>query len=153
MGWNKPAHSEALEASEEGKTMLITFKSKLDNTTPWDVVQDITALVSADIYNGNVYAAQTWARGSRVRFTLKTRDSDAFGSRRSWSGRRMKKASWEAFRDVLRAILKAHPDAVIRTSMATYRGLEGFESTYRSTAYKNIGSMMSPTTMPDQTVY
>jgi hypothetical protein len=49
----------------------------------------------------------------------------------------------------MRALFAIDPHARLRTGMAFYDGAEGFEATYPATAYKNIGSMMAPATMPD----
>jgi hypothetical protein len=46
----------------------------------------------------------------------------------------------------------AHPDAVARTQLATYRGLAGFLEKYPGTADRNIGSQRDPVTMPGLTV-
>lgn len=96
---------------------------------------------------GNLYAAITWERGRRVRFTIETRDAYKRGSRRSAAGRHMRKASWEAHRDVLTALFDADPDAVVRTGFATYRGRKHFHNTFEGTAQHNVGSMMQPVTI------
>lgn len=101
---------------------------------------------------GNVYCAITWARGRRVRFTLETRDAYKHGSRKAASGRHMRKASWEAHRDVMAALFKLDPDAVIRTALATYRGKADFERQYPTTAHANRGSRMNPVTIRSTTV-
>lgn len=133
--------------------MLITFrKGAILGMGPWHTVRLICDHVSAETYNGNVYASETWTKGNRCRFTLETKDSRAFGSRTSWSGRHMRKASWQAHWDVLEAIFQQHPDAIVRTSMATYDGYKGFLANAPATAEKNIGSRMQPATMPDCTV-
>lgn len=101
---------------------------------------------------GNLFAGITWTNGRRVRFTIQTRDPDAKGSRRSAGGRRMRKASWEAHRDVMRALLKADKDATIRTGFATYRGLVNFEETHAATAHRNVGSQADPVTIRECSV-
>jgi hypothetical protein len=40
------------------------------------------------------------------------------------------------------------PAATVRTALAVYRGREGFERDYPSTAYTNVGSEMQPAYMP-----
>lgn len=99
-----------------------------------------------DSPTGNIYAVITWARGNRVRFTLETRDAWKHGSRTSASGRHMRKASWEAHRDVLKALFELDPEATIRTALATYRGKADFEHQFPATAHKNVGSIMEPRT-------
>jgi len=101
---------------------------------------------------GNLLASITWAKGRRVRFTLETRDAWKKGSRTSSAGRHMCKASWEAHRDVLRALFKLDPQASVKTALAIYCGRDDFEREFPATGRKNIGSMMQPKTMPECTV-
>lgn len=143
--------------------MLITFSKSYANTASSLVqtVIQVTARVSVENYRltwehdspiGNVYASITWVKGRRVRFTLETRDAWKRGSRTSASGRHMRKASWEAHRDVLRALFAVDPDAVVKTALAVYCGAADFEREFQATAHRNIGSRMEPRTMPDCTV-
>lgn len=117
------------------------------------VVRSIVDGVSVDQYRldgelvGNLVAAITWYRGRRVRFTIETRDAYKRGSRRSASGRHMRKASWEAHRDVMRQLFSYDSQATIRTAFATYRGREDFEASFPATAHHNVGSMMHPVTI------
>lgn len=76
-------------------------------------------------------------------------DSRGPGARVSWSGRHGPWACWHAYRDALRAVFEVYPHATVKTSLATYKGSDGFESTYPATANKNIGSMAAPAYMPD----
>lgn len=110
--------------------------------------------VSKESYGGNVIL-KDWSiiSAHKVRFTLRTKNSRAFGSRTSWNGKHTPAASWEAFRDVLALIFARFPNARIQTSLAIYKGKEGFLEEYPKTAHKNIGSQMAPCTMPDCTVY
>ena len=101
---------------------------------------------------GNVYAAITWSAGRRVRFTLETRDAWKHGSRTAASSRHMRKASWEAHRDVMAELFEVDPQATIRTALATYRGRKHFHDTYAETAHKNVGSIMEPRTIRNMTV-
>lgn len=103
------------------------------------------------LYDGNVIvdpsARQLSPRASQLR--LKCVDSRGPGARTSASGRRGPIACWHAYRDMIRAVLTAHPDATIRTGLALYKGLSGFEETYPETAYINMGGPMHQTYMPD----
>ena len=138
-------------------------------------VHDFRSLVervSADDYDGNLIVDDRYTAHSGNRFSgrIRTRvggigptyegasqrarnsgeyDEMASGARRSWSGRRAPIACWHAYRDVLAELFIRYPDARVQTSMATYRGAQGFLNDFPDTAYKNIGSMMSPATMPD----
>ena len=73
----------------------------------------------------------------------------AKGARKSWNGRRLNATCWHAYRDVMFAIFEINPKARIATSMAIYKGIEGFNELYPSTADQNIGSMAAPAYMPD----
>lgn len=102
-------------------------------------------------YGGNVIihadAKATSSRSSRGRVVV--RDSRGPGARRSWSGRRGPWACWHVYRDVLTELFDAHPEAKVRTSLATYDGEDGFNQNYPATAYKNVGSMVAPAYMPE----
>ncbi len=79
---------------------------------------------------GNLVPSITWSKGRRVRFTIETRDAWKRGSRTSASGRHMRKASWEAHRDVMAALFDADHGATIKTAFATYRGRKDFHDTF-----------------------
>lgn len=142
--------------------MIITFSEKAAAkfTNPDDpryaialdaLVESVVERISVENYRmtwqsdspiGNVYAAITWSRGRRVRFTLETRDASAHGSRTASSGRHMRKASWEAHRDVLRALFQLDPQAVVRTALATYSGKADFERSHPATADASFSGYM-----------
>lgn len=133
--------------------MLVTFGKEftkhLTIISLEGLIQECVRLVSNGEYAGNVECETRVDGPRRVRFTLKTRSSHAYGSRRSASGRAMPKASWEAHRDIMRLILTRDPTATIKASLATYRGLDDFEANFPATAHHNIGSMFHPCYMPD----
>lgn len=113
--------------------------------------------VGMETYAGNLAYRETWAKGRRVSFTVKTHDSRAHGSRTSWSGRHGKWASWEAHRDVMRALLTVWPTASIRCGLGRegsihYAGLASFEAQYPATGSRNVGSMAQPCTLPELTI-
>jgi hypothetical protein len=102
---------------------------------------------------GNVLCVVTWAKGRRVRFTLETRDAWAYGSRTSANGRHMRKASWEAHRDVLIALFDLDPHATVRTALATYQGREDFDRKFVATGESRYGvSFDKPVAIRDTTV-
>lgn len=109
--------------------------------------------VSHTRYEGNVTLAYSPEalnkRGDRIRARLAVASSRASGARRSWNGRRMPCACWHAYRDVMYAVYAINPEATIRTGMAVYRGLDGFERDYPGTGSQNIGSVFSPAFMPE----
>jgi len=112
-----------------------------------DEARTIVAKVSAEQYNGNLAADisdKSGPRTVRANVKMRTLDSYAHGSRTSASGRHGRYASWQAFRDVLTAVFDHNPQAVVRTSLITYRGRDHFLSAYPSTYYTNVGSLMGP---------
>jgi len=113
----------------------------------------ITERVSREQYAGNVkvdqFARELPTRAGGFRGRIAVTDSRGAGARRSSSGRRGPYACWHVFRDVFFAIFEAHPDAVIRTGLAVYRGRENFLDTYPGTARRNVGSAVAPANMPD----
>lgn len=111
----------------------------------------ITGDVSRRSYEGNVIVAPDahWARRYSVVARLRVSDSRGTGARTAPSGRHGPYACWHAHRDVLRALFEAHPDATVRTALAVYRGMEGFERDYPATEYRNVGSPAQPARMPD----
>jgi len=136
--------------------MIITLPRNSMPDNPSQAICDIADKISRDHYPlsdlaapgepviGNMYVAVTWAKGRRVSFTIRTRDSYKHGSRTSASGRHMPKASWEAHRDVMRALFDVWPEASLRTALATYVGKEGFERDFPATANHNVGSNYQP---------
>jgi hypothetical protein len=114
----------------------------------------IVAAVSHERYSGNVVPGWSdWpnvlnAAGTRFRGRVIVKSSKGAGARRSWSGRRMPAACWHVFRDVFRSAFAVYPGAKFNTSLARYTA-SNFESTYPETGVQNIGSMMSPVTMPE----
>lgn len=87
--------------------------------------------------------------GNRFSAKLGTKDSRAFGSRTSASGRRGRYACWHAFRDVIAAVFEANEDARVVTGMANYKGKDVFEDLFPGTADRNVGSMIQPAYMDD----
>ena len=124
--------------------MLITTKA----LSATDLLNEIRA-VSEDDYCGNLIAEVKHVRGNQFRVKIGTLDSRKHGSRTTATGRHGRYACWHAFRDVFRAIFESDPDATIRTSLAVYRGYDGFEREYPTTAYTDVGSMMCPAYMDD----
>lgn len=139
--------------------MIITFSAKyaaapshnLENTVVETVenigVKNYRLTWEHDSLIGNLVPSITWSKGRRVRFTIETRDAWKHGSRTSASGRHMRKASWEAHRDVMTALFDADHDATIKTAFATYRGRKDFHDTFESTGNTNVGSKAAPRTM------
>ena len=118
----------------------------------FDRVVELLTSVSPD-YDGHLIVHQDahplGVNGYGFRGRVMADASRVPGSRHSWSGRATRAACWHAYRDAIRAVLTEYPNATVKTAMARYEGLDGFESTYPGTAFINIGSMMQPTNMPD----
>lgn len=100
-------------------------------------------------YDNNLRFNRFDVNSQSIDFTLRVQSSKGPGHRLSHSGRRMVAACWHAHRDFMRAIFDIAPDAVLRSSMAVYRGKAGFEASYPDTGFRNIGSMMSPVNFKD----
>lgn len=117
-----------------------------------------SAVASANVeYKGNLLISEGRAFGVKVpgvQFTLRVKNSRAYGARLASSGKRhTPSASWEAHRDVFRAVYAINPDAVIETMLATYRGSADFETKFRATANAPMGSRAEPTTIRELSIY
>jgi hypothetical protein len=115
-----------------------------------DEFTEAVKLISDYHYEGNVIVhpdAHETSRGLTARLAVAA--SRGPGARRSASGRHGPWACWHAYRDVLRFLFQCYPDAVVRTAMATYKGLDGFNEAYPATANRNVGSLMEPAYMPE----
>lgn len=142
--------------------MIITFSNdfvplqtpELDVRAAVDAISIANYLMTSkhDSPIGNVVCAVTWAKGRRVRFTLETRDAWACGSRTSANGRHMRKASWEAHRDVMLALFDLDPHATVRTALAVYRGREDFDRKFEATGETRCGGFDKPVAIRDTTV-
>ena len=111
------------------------------------VVHDI----SHQHYAGNVTVSPDARPAGRnaINARLRVTDSRGPGARTAASGRHGPYACWHAYRDVLRWLFCTAPDATVRTTLATYRGEQGFQRDYPDTAYHNVGSALYPAHMPD----
>jgi hypothetical protein len=116
-----------------------------------DKFREIVEQVSEQRYGGNVTVQKDAhpLSGNRFQGRLWVLDSRGPGARRSWTGQRLRAACWHAYRDVLLAMFREYPEAIARTGLATYRGLDGFLRDYPATGERNVGSMMQPAYMPD----
>lgn len=115
--------------------------------------QEVTAIISNEIYGGNVIVAEdagdtSNSAGARCQARLKVKLSDGTGSRRSASGRRGPYACWHAYRDVLHELFLRYPEARVHTGMESYEGMAGFLAEYPATAAQNVGSQLRPAYMP-----
>lgn len=110
--------------------------------------------VSRETTGGNLLHESRFERMGRdrsivIRFTLQVADSFGKGARTAASGRHMPKASWQAHRDVMRAIFASDPDATLQTALATYKGRDDFERRFEATGDQNCGSQMQPRRLRD----
>jgi len=103
-------------------------------------------------YPAKVYFSYTSSRGRCITGVLRVRNSKLEGARMSASGRHTPSASWEAHRDFMLNLFAVNPEGRIKSSFADYRGLADFESKFRATAYRNVGSMYCPTSFSDLSV-
>ena len=66
------------------------------------------------LYDGNViFNRQPEPVGSRIRFTLRVKDSKKPGDRRSHQGRRMSSACWHVHRDFFDELFKVNPESYV----------------------------------------
>jgi hypothetical protein len=110
--------------------------------------------VSARLYDGNLTLSRTNTAcdqiGNRAwRMGLGVKSSRGRGAHRSSDGfdgsqRRTVAACWHAYRDFLTAVFARWPNALVRTSLARYDGVEGFKAKFPNTYYTNAGSRMMP---------
>lgn len=114
-----------------------------------------------DHYRGNVYLSISEQREIRVRggahkwqirFTLECKSSFDPGARTAASGRHMPKASWQAHRDLMRAIFDEDPQAWLKTGLATYTDRDDFLANFEATGDHNVGSRMEPARIRDLAV-
>lgn len=64
---------------------------------------------------------------------------------RDWDHQRTVNAvCWHGHRDFMRVLFKLLPDLLLVTGLAHYHGKNGFEETFESTGYRNIGSQFAP---------
>lgn len=68
------------------------------------------------------------------------RESVGFGT----AGRRVNAVCWHGFRDYFRAVYEHCPEAIFRTSLATWKGSEHFEANFPASGHKNIGPLIAP---------
>jgi hypothetical protein len=116
---------------------------------------EAVAKVNAGDYNDNIVIENCEAKnlkGNRISVKLGTKNSYLHGSRVSWSGRHGRWLCWHGFRDVFRAVYDINEDAVIRSAKAVYKGRDGFEAVYPTTADQNVGSLFQPAYMPEMCV-
>lgn len=72
------------------------------------------------------------------------RDPQERTRRMSPSGRRTVGVTWSTQRDFLALLFSTFPDAVVVSSLATYRGADHFRATYPETYSKRSGPMCAP---------
>lgn len=85
--------------------------------------------------------------GTVLAFRLTVNDSRGPGHRMTarpayYGGkpRRLRAACWHVWRDFLNEVFQMNSHAVVRTSLATYRGRDGFEREFPETFRRNAGS-------------
>ena len=109
---------------------------------------------SDEFYRGNItFKREPERRGNFLNFTLTVKWSGGSGAARSASmfnrGRKVSAACWHAHRDVMRAIFKTAPDALLITALARYEGAVGFEHEFPYTGTANVGPRIDPIARQD----
>jgi len=99
-----------------------------------------------EFYDNNLqFNREPERQGNWLHFTIRVKNSHEPGSGRGFhNNRRLVSACWHAHRDVMRAIFKTAPDALLITALARYEGSDGFEHEFPMTGTQNCGSMMDP---------
>lgn len=59
-------------------------------------------------------------------------------------GRRVNAVCWHGHRDFMYRLFDKFPCATLKTSIATYRGLDDFTAKFNETGWKNVGPMIAP---------
>ena len=118
--------------------------------------QLMAAVVTAGIefYDDNLqFNREPEQLGNWLHFTIRVKDSHKAGAGRSAShfnrGRRQVSACWHAHRDVMRAIFRTAPDALLVTGIARYEGSDGFEHEFPATGHANVGPPIDPIARQD----
>jgi len=106
-------------------------------------LEQATREASTALYDGNVELRNVEHHGPWTHFKLRVNDCHKPGTHLGHQ-RRTVSACWHAHRDVMRAIFRLAPDALLVTALARYEGSEGFEHEFPATGYANVGSMMKP---------
>lgn len=66
------------------------------------------------------------------------------------TGRRINAVCWHGFRDFYRALFSLTPNAGIRSMLASWDGVEDFESSYRQTGHRQVGPRIYPYSIVDK---
>lgn len=85
-------------------------------------------------------------RGAWMKFTLRPLAGSDRYRRFSNTGRRINAACWHGHRDFMLKLFEICPHAILKTSLATYKGKEDFLSKFESTGWNNCGNMAIPLT-------
>jgi len=110
----------------------------------------VVKLVGMNWYNDNLSVARSNPTSVRsCTISVRTKDSRAYGSRYAASGRHVPAASWEAMRDVIRAMFEAGATRIV-TRYANYTK-DNFEDTYDNIDCP-AGSMMYPVDLRQLTI-
>jgi hypothetical protein len=125
-------------------------------------VQDVDSITRAvdainAKYDGNVQIdrlQQIDTKGHAFRVKLRVRDSKGPGAHHSapspWNeGRRTVALCWHTFRDFFQALYVLEPNARVKTALARYDGVDGFEANYPRTYWTNTGSVAFPSAYGD----
>ena len=92
------------------------------------------------LYDGNViFNRQPEPVGSRLRFTLRVKDSKGPGARRSHQGRRMSSACWHVHGHFFEELFKVNPEAYVVAG-----GCKRISKDGGNWQDRNIGSRMFP---------
>ena len=101
-------------------------------------IRQALALVNRDFDNNLEFNNYERISETRIRLTLKVRDSKKKGSKLGYNGRHIINACWHAHGYFFEALLSIQPKAVIKSALATITANSG------NWTDTNIGSIMEP---------
>lgn len=118
---------------------------------PEAALKNIVENVSKTIYGGNVALNISGKKGNFINFRLgvKSTKGDVKGYRIGMTGRKISAACWHVHRDVMKAIFKQYPGAILVTAFIRYDGQDDFLNKFEKTGQTNAGSMMQPIAYQD----
>ena len=84
-------------------------------------------------------------RGNYISFCLRLDNcKDSFHRRAHYKGNRMNCVCWHGHKEFMLGVFEINPDAIIKTSFASYKGKHDFLMKYEETGERNAGSQIHP---------
>ena len=121
---------------------------KLKGITPEQLNQIIKEV--NETHKSTIRANYGTPRGRFISFTLRVKSGKDNLHGLGPTGRNLNTLCWHGHKYVMEKIFELEPSAILVSTIARYEGITGFENHYMDTAYKNVGSLMSPMFMVDR---